>query len=101
MIPESSQSRPAPCLMVSHIESLPDAMDDTAAQVQTTTLFPSLRPRVWVSTPAPDSATLHRTPAGVHSALPRDASMNPVRLAAADSPKHAPACRGGSEKQVW
>lgn len=86
--------------MVSCIKALPDAMDDTAAQVHTTTLFPSLRPRVWVSTPAADSATLHRMPAGVHSPLPREASMNPVRLAAADNPKHAPAFRAGWEPSV-
>ena len=70
----------------------PETIDETAAQVQTTTVLPSFRPLVWMTKPELVSRALKAMPMAAHKALPEpSASKKPVRQAAADSPKHAPA----------
>ena len=67
-------------------------MEETAAQVQTTTVLPSLKPSVCSANPADDRQMLAARPAGAAVHETRAASRKPVRQAAADMPKHAPAC---------
>ena len=67
-------------------------MDETAAQVQTMTLWPSLKPRVCNMNPREEKMMLMHTPAGAASQDRRLASRKPVRQQAAESPKQAPAC---------
>lgn len=74
------------------IGGLPDTMEETAAHVQTTTVLPSFKPRVWMTKPELVSRALKAMPTTIQVALPApSASRKPVRQAAADSPKHAPA----------
>jgi hypothetical protein len=68
------------------------AMEETAAQVHTTTVLPSLKPMVCSMNPKDDSTTLAARPTGAAVQELRAASRKPVRHAAADRPKHAPAC---------
>ena len=71
---------------------LPDTMEETAAHVHTTTVLPSFKPRVWMTKPQLVSIALKAMPMAIQVALPTpSASRKPVRQAAADSPKHAPA----------
>ncbi len=67
-------------------------MDDTAAQVHTMTLWPSLKPSVCSMKPSEEKTMLMHRPAGAASQDRRRTSRNPVRQQAADSPKQAPAC---------
>ena len=48
--------------------------------------------RTWIMKPEEVNAALAPSPAGAASQLVRAASRNPVRQAAADRPKQAPAC---------
>lgn len=74
------------------VGGLPDTMEETAAHVQTTTVLPSFNPRVWMTKPELVSRALKAMPITIQVALPApSASRKPVRQAAADSPKHAPA----------
>ena len=68
------------------------SMEETAAQVHTTTVLPSLNPSVCSMNPALLSTMLVPRPAGAISQLTRRASRKPVRQDAADRPKQAPAC---------
>ena len=68
-------------------------MDETAAQVHTTTVLPSLNPSVCSAKPAEESKMLAQSPAGAAVQETRAASRKPVRQAAADIPKQAPACK--------
>lgn len=70
----------------------PVTMDETAAQVHTTTVLPSLKPSVCSAKPVDDKQMLAARPAGAAVHETRAASRKPVRQAAADIPKHAPAC---------
>ena len=70
----------------------PVTMDETAAQVHTMTLWPSLKPSVCSMKPSEEKTMLMHRPAGAASQDRRPASRNPVRQQAADSPKQAPAC---------
>ena len=79
----------------------PVTMDETAAQVQTTTVLPSLSPQVCSMRPAVVSPEPARMPAGMYRMLTWLPSRNPVRQAAADSPKQAPACHQPSKHQIW
>jgi len=69
----------------------PVTMEETAAQVQTTTVLPSLKPSVCSANPVDESPTLAARPIGAAVHETRAASRKPVRHAAADMPKHAPA----------
>ena len=72
--------------------SLPETMEETAAHVHTMTVLPSLRPRVCITKPELVSRALKAMPTGTHRLLPAPcASRKPVRQAAADNPKQAPA----------
>lgn len=76
----------------SHNNDTPDTMEETAAHVHTTTVLPSFKPRVWITKPELVSIALKAMPMTIQVALPApSASRKPVRQAAADSPKHAPA----------
>ena len=70
----------------------PVTMEDTAAQVHTITLWPSLKPSVCSMKPSEEKMMLMPRPAGAVSQDRRPASRNPVRQQAADRPKQAPAC---------
>lgn len=70
----------------------PEIMDATAAQVQMMTVLPSFRPIVCTRKPQLVSRALNPIPTGTQKALPGPwDNRKPVRQAAADSPKHAPA----------
>ena len=70
----------------------PETIEDTAAHVHTMTVLPSLRPRVCITKPELVSRALKAMPTGTHRLLPAlCASKKPVRQAAADNPKQAPA----------
>ena len=74
-------------------------MDDTAAHVQTITLWPSLKPSVCSMNPREEKVMLMQRPAGAASQDRRPASKNPVRQQAADSPKQAPAYKGTKARE--
>ena len=78
---------------------VPVTMEETAAQVQTTTVFPSLSPQVCSMRPAVVSPDPARMPTGTYRMLTWLPSRNPVLQAAADSPKQAPACHQLSTHQ--
>lgn len=82
------------CLGINGTETAltPVIMEETAAQVHTTTVLPSLNPSVCSMKPADDRTMLAARPAGAASHVVRAAKRNPVLHAAADSPKQAPAC---------
>ena len=73
-------------------EGLPVAMEETAAQVHTMTVLPSLRPRVCSMKPREDMRTEPASPTGKASHPTRATIVMPVLQLAADSPKHTPAC---------
>lgn len=74
-------------------EVSPVAMDETAADVQTMTVLPSLRPRVCSMNPKDETSTEITRPAGNASHPRLEIICMPVLQQAADKPKHTPACQ--------
>ena len=77
------------------IGRLPVAIEDTAAQVHTMTVLPSLSPRVCSMKPREDMRTDPANPRGKASHPTRATMVMPVLQLAADSPKHTPAYKSG------
>ena len=74
---------------------LPVPMDETAAQVQTMTVFPSFRPSVCSMKPKEEARIDINSPAGKASQPRLDTNWIPVLQQAADKPKQTPACTCG------